>query len=380
MLKAAAAESARSGLIVRLFYSTGLRFGELLALRTSAVQLRERRIFVHQGKLDKDRYVLFDSSTAGLLERWIASRPASGNLFELGGTGVWGAVSRAARDSGVQAHYAALGEAVSPHSLRFAFATHCYERGMRLETVRRLLGHRYYSTTAIYIRDAQRDWRADYDAAHELAGARRLRSDQDEPEEGYEDAEIAAELADELPEAGSLSLPLILTRAEVRAALQAAEAVPPEGLLLRLLYATGARPRELAGLDWLSVDWEQGALRVAGREALVDPETLQRLRHWHAAGQPLLPFSEAAILQSLQRWTAPLWERYAAMQRHFPAGVLRHAMAAHCYDNGMDLYALMRQLGHANIGTTALYVRTSWSAEHQAYRTFHPLERATGSR
>lgn len=42
-------------------------------------------------------------------------------------------------------------ERISPHSLRKSFATHNYMRGLPLDTLRRLLGHKHLSTTQIYL-------------------------------------------------------------------------------------------------------------------------------------------------------------------------------------------------------------------------------------
>lgn len=48
----------------------------------------------------------------------------------------------------------------SAHSLRHTYASHCYENGMRLFSLRKLLGHEYLGTTLIYVDTAVR---YDYD-------------------------------------------------------------------------------------------------------------------------------------------------------------------------------------------------------------------------
>ncbi|MBI2264684.1 MAG: tyrosine-type recombinase/integrase [Armatimonadetes bacterium] len=60
-------------------------------------------------------------------------------------------VERAADIVGIPQRYKAMERIFSPHSLRHAFATHSYENGMRVLTLKKLLGHEFLGTTEIYI-------------------------------------------------------------------------------------------------------------------------------------------------------------------------------------------------------------------------------------
>ena len=63
----------------------------------------------------------------------------------------WAAVEIACRQALKQSR---LGKAITPHSLRHAFAVHLLESGTDLRTIQLLLGHRSLNTTSRYLRIA----------------------------------------------------------------------------------------------------------------------------------------------------------------------------------------------------------------------------------
>lgn len=58
--------------------------------------------------------------------------------------------------------YEALNKRISPHVLRHSFATHLLNKGVVLEKVQRLLGHKSITSTQIYTHIVQKDLKADY--------------------------------------------------------------------------------------------------------------------------------------------------------------------------------------------------------------------------
>ena len=58
---------------------------------------------------------------------------------------------RAAEATGLLAKYTAQGQRLSPHALRHAYATHCYEGAMELDILAKLLGHSFLSDTVLYV-------------------------------------------------------------------------------------------------------------------------------------------------------------------------------------------------------------------------------------
>lgn len=136
-----AAQDDEERAIYRLFYATGLRISEFLALREVDLNREEGKIFVRQGKFDKDRYLLVDRPT-------LAAVPPGDPLFSLNSaTPILERIEKAARKAGFFEFYTT----VSPHSFRRTFATQCYLGGMQPALLKLLLGHERLESTRIYL-------------------------------------------------------------------------------------------------------------------------------------------------------------------------------------------------------------------------------------
>ena len=149
-------ESTVSGLrdkvVLRLLYATGIRASELCNIRYSDINFRDRVIRV-LGKGRKERFVIFDSETGELLERYIAKtteeKGRSCYLFHNTETGKPISPFQVAKI--VKTHSQKNNLNITPHLIRHCFASHMYENGASLQTLQRLLGHSSPQTTDIYI-------------------------------------------------------------------------------------------------------------------------------------------------------------------------------------------------------------------------------------
>ncbi len=145
----------RDRAMLELMYASGLRVSELVQLQLGSVDLR-RGVVQVLGKGGKERLVPMGEVAMDWVQRYVVrARPelADGRavdglfLSRLGATmtrhNFWQRLKAYARDAGI-------GSALSPHTLRHAFATHLLEHGADLRVVQSLLGHADLSTTQIY--------------------------------------------------------------------------------------------------------------------------------------------------------------------------------------------------------------------------------------
>ena len=114
-------------------------------LHSTDLNTDELRLLGH-GKGPKDRDTLSDPGTAQLLRG-----RGDGPLFPLSRMTVWNILRDTAKRTGLWQRYEARGQRVSPHTLRHAYATHCYMAGMPLNCLGKLLGHSHEDDTFIYL-------------------------------------------------------------------------------------------------------------------------------------------------------------------------------------------------------------------------------------
>ena len=147
-----AARDDREILLSRLFYASGMRVSSAAALCYLDIFYGERRLFLRAAKGDVDLYVLMDQGTAEMLRMYQDKEPISVSVFDhLSTRQMNRLISDMGERSGLQAIAEPLGRSISPHCFRHAFATHCYEAGMEIYQIQKLLGHPHLATSNDYI-------------------------------------------------------------------------------------------------------------------------------------------------------------------------------------------------------------------------------------
>lgn len=140
--------------IIALLYGSGLRRGELLALRIADIDSDRKLIKIRNGKGDKDRYTILSENMLAMLREYYKSYRPKEYLFE-GTKGQPYGTSSTVKVVKAAAKRARILKKVSPHTLRHSFATHLLENGADLRQIQILLGHQSSKTTEIYTHVAE---------------------------------------------------------------------------------------------------------------------------------------------------------------------------------------------------------------------------------
>ena len=145
--------------IFMLAYGSGLRIGEIVNLRVEDIDSKNMRIFVREGKGNKERYTILSKQSLEMLRTyWGKYRPNKrrGRIF-LGETG------QAITVGVIREHFrkyrrkAKINEKVTLHTLRHNFATNLIENGATLIQVKELMGHSNIRSTMEYVHVANID-------------------------------------------------------------------------------------------------------------------------------------------------------------------------------------------------------------------------------
>jgi integrase/recombinase XerD len=145
----------RDKAMLEMLYATGLRVSELVNLTLDQVSLRQGVVRVF-GKGNKERLVPVGEEAMSWLENYLnesrkillGERQCSyvfvtNRADNMTRQAFWHIIKRHAKTAGIS-------KALSPHTLRHAFATHLLNHGADLRVVQLLLGHSDLSTTQIY--------------------------------------------------------------------------------------------------------------------------------------------------------------------------------------------------------------------------------------
>jgi integrase/recombinase XerC len=175
----------------------------------------------------------------------------------------------------------------------------------------------------------------------------------------------------------------------------AADAAPPDLLDLRdraimeLLYSSGLRLAELAGLSLAGLDLKDRTVTVTGkggrtRIVPVGSMAVTVLGQWLRERTQLAAPGELAVFvgrngsrlgaRAIQLRLAAFARRHGLPVRLHPH-LFRHSFASHLLESSHDLRGVQELLGHANLSTTQIYTHLDFQHLAHIYDQAHPRAR-----
>ncbi|HEY9357163.1 MAG TPA: tyrosine recombinase XerC [Arthrobacter sp.] len=192
------------------------------------------------------------------------------------------------------------------------------------------------------------------------------------------------------------SLPGVLQAQQLTRLLDTLEEAAADGAplavrnraMVELLYATGLRVGELAGMDIDDLNPDRRTLRVIGkgnkeRTVPYGVPAAVAVDDWLRRGRPRLAregSGPALFLGSRgnrvdqRQVRAVVKDLFEALGDTSATGphALRHSAATHLLDGGADLRAVQEILGHSSLATTQIYTHVSVDRLRNSYQQAHP--------
>lgn len=159
-----------------------------------------------------------------------------------------------------------------------------------------------------------------------------------------------------------------------------------DSLIMMMFYSTGMRRAELISLRDDQLDIRQGELKVMGKrnkERIIPfgNELRRLIEHYlELRNQTVTGEAEAFFVRRTGKALYPMFvERTVkrALKGHAHAArlsphVLRHSFASDMLNNGADLVAVQKLLGHESLATTQIYTHVTYRELRENYRQAHP--------
>jgi len=185
----------------------------------------------------------------------------------------------------------------------------------------------------------------------------------------------------------------VLTASEAEAVLAEADITDPLGLrdraMLEVLYSTGMRRMELAGLRVFDMDGERGTVMVRqgkgkkDRMLPIGERAVAWVRRYIDTVRPELsvePDDGTLFLTAMGETFTP--NRLTQLVRNYVQAadlgksgschLFRHTMATLMLEHGADIRFIQQMLGHADLSTTQIYTQVSIRKLQTVHAMTHP--------
>lgn len=188
-------------------------------------------------------------------------------------------------------------------------------------------------------------------------------------------------------------MPEILTVEEINLLLEQPSKTTPKEIrdkaMLELLYATGMRVSELISLKLSDVNLTMNYIlcRDDNKERVIPIENAAKSaleNYIKNMRESMCEDSEYLFtnLKGKQMTRQGFWKliksyaKRAGIDKEITPHMIRHSFASHLVTNGADLKAVQEMLGHSDISTTQIYLRSRQSKIKEEYDKAHPRAHA----
>ena len=154
----------RDKLMIEIFYSTGIRRDELINIKLVDI-LFDSRVIKVTGKRNKQRMIPMLPNLSSNITDYINNSDPKIYLFEskkskkLSASTIYRVINKYFRSVSSKVK-------ISPHVLRHTFATHMFNSGADINTIKEILGHASLSSTQIYTKIKLPKIVSDYNKSH----------------------------------------------------------------------------------------------------------------------------------------------------------------------------------------------------------------------
>ena len=165
-------------------------------------------------------------------------------------------------------------------------------------------------------------------------------------------------------------------------------AVRRDELMFEMLYQTGMRQAELRGLRDDDVSVENCSVKVRGKrnkervipigsDLLEMIERYKKVRGEQFSGEEFVVLvvddkGRAMNASFVYRKVHEMLQGVTSLRQKSPH-VLRHTFATHLLNDGADIRAIQKILGHSSLGSTQIYTHNTIERLKEIYNEAHPL-------
>jgi len=182
-----------------------------------------------------------------------------------------------------------------------------------------------------------------------------------------------------------------LTEKDMRFVLQIPDKEDTLGIrniaILELLYSTGIRIGELAGVTFKDIDFKQKLIKVMGKRAktrivplgsyaINAMQSYLKIRDSFIKGKSVsevfISHNGNPLSSDELRYIVNKYLKVIEKSKNYSPHTLRHTFATHLLNHGADLRSVQELLGHSSLTSTEVYTHTSMQKLKEVYETAHP--------